>query len=157
MARRSLTLGSSWYGLVLGRRWAPRWSTRCSMPPCTGPLDPAVPDALATPLLRREDWRRANSLKCRSQRTRRIRKMAELPKRKNDISRICKTLFKCGPSGLFSSPYRPSSQPARASCPRGHFLSLKFFQAIKDHCGHNCKRFLASRLELCEQNIEFSH
>ena len=28
----------AWSGTALGRRWAPRWSTRCSMPPRTGQL-----------------------------------------------------------------------------------------------------------------------
>ena len=27
---------STWSGTALGRRWLPLWSTRCSMPPCTG-------------------------------------------------------------------------------------------------------------------------
>ena len=38
VARRSRTRGFSHvvrYGPGLGRRWAPRWSTRCSMPPRT--------------------------------------------------------------------------------------------------------------------------
>ena len=30
------TNSRTWSGTALGRHWAPRWSTRCSTPPCTG-------------------------------------------------------------------------------------------------------------------------